>query len=144
MISDVQDKKWLSETGKDIISWKPKVEKLEAQVQQMQYFEEVLDITGEGNYDNLYTLKMEFDYRYSLWKGIEDFTALKSEWEEKHLKKIEVKPTMQVVDKYVRIVNQCERNLSDNPIVPRLKKMVWLMKDSLPGVNALKSQFLEE
>lgn len=49
---------------------------------------------------------------------------------------------MQIVQKYVRIVNSCERNLSDNPIVPRLKKMVWLFKDSLPPVNALKSQFL--
>ena len=51
---------------------------------------------------------------------------------------------MQIVEKYVRIVSQCERNLSDNPIVPRLKKMVWLFKDSLPAVNSLKSQFLEE
>ena len=51
---------------------------------------------------------------------------------------------MQAVEKYVRIVSQCERNLSENPIVPRLKKMVWLFKDSLPAVNALKSQFLEE
>lgn len=30
MIAEVQDKKWLAETGKDIISYKPKVEKLDA------------------------------------------------------------------------------------------------------------------
>lgn len=57
MISEVQDKKWLTETGKDIIQMKPKVERLESQVQQMLSYEEVLDIGGEGNYDNLYSLK---------------------------------------------------------------------------------------
>jgi dynein heavy chain len=50
---------------------------------------------------------------------------------------------MQNVEKYIRTVNQCERNLSDNSIVPRLKNMVWLIKDSLPALNSLKSQYLE-
>lgn len=54
------DKKWLTEYGSDIIAYKPKVDKLEAQVQQMLAYEEVLDINGEGNYENLYTLKQEF------------------------------------------------------------------------------------
>lgn len=49
---------------------------------------------------------------------------------------------IQQVEKYFRIVNQCERNLSDNPIVPRLKKMVTEYKESLPAFNALKSQYL--
>lgn len=49
---------------------------------------------------------------------------------------------MQTVEKYVKIVNQCERNLSDNPIVPRLKQMVWVIKEALPAINALKSEFL--
>ena len=66
------------------------------------------------------------------------------DWEERILKNIEVKPMTQQVDKYVKTVNQCERGLGDNPIVPRLKKMVWLYKESLPALNALKSQFLEE
>jgi dynein heavy chain len=110
----------------------------------MLAFEEVLDIGGEGNYDNLYNLKMEFDLRYNLWKGLEDFQVLKEDLEKKKIKEIDVKPTMQVVEKYVRIVNQCERSLSENPIVPRLKNMVWVIKDSLPAVNALKSQYLEE
>lgn len=51
---------------------------------------------------------------------------------------------IQQVEKYFRIVNQCERNLSDNPIVPKLKKMVNEYKESLPAFNALKSQYLEE
>lgn len=29
-------------------------------MQQMLGYEEVLDINGEGNYENLYTLKQEF------------------------------------------------------------------------------------
>ena len=70
-------------------------------------YEDVLDINGEGNYDNLYTLKQEFDLRYNLWKGIEDFGALTVEWNKKVLNTIEVKPMMQQVDKYFRTVNQC-------------------------------------
>lgn len=77
MITEVQDKKWLTESGREIISWKPKIEKLEAEVKKLLAFEEVLENTGDGNYDNLYTLKMEFDLRYSLWKGLEDFQVLK-------------------------------------------------------------------
>lgn len=46
---------------------------------------------------------------------------------------------LQQVDKYYRIVAQCERNLGDNVIVPRLKTMVNLYKNALPAVNALKS-----
>lgn len=49
---------------------------------------------------------------------------------------------MQKVEKFVKTVLQCERNLSENAIVPRLKKMVWIIKDSLPAVSALKSQYL--
>ena len=124
------------------MSYKPKVDRLEAQVTQMQSYEEVLDIPGEGNYDNLYTLKQEFDLRYSLWKGIEDFGALTEEWAQKVLKDIEVKPMMQRVEKYFRIVNQCERNLGDNTVVPKLKKMVMQYRESLPAFNALKSQYL--
>lgn len=73
LITDVTDKKWLTEYGGDIVDYKPRVDKLEAQVQQMLSYEEVLDINGEGNYENLYTLKQEFELRYSLWKGLEDF-----------------------------------------------------------------------
>jgi hypothetical protein len=51
---------------------------------------------------------------------------------------------LQQVEKYFRIVNQCERNLSDNPIVPKLKSMVLQYKESLPAFNSLKSQYLEE
>ena len=43
----------------------------------MLVYEDVLDINGEGNYDNLYTLKIEFDLRYNLWKGLEDFGRMK-------------------------------------------------------------------
>lgn len=107
-------------------------------------YEDVLDINGEGNYENLYTLKQEFDLRYNLWKGIDDFGAITQDWNQKVLKTIEVKPMMQQVEKYFRIVNQCERNLGDNPIVPRLKTMVTQYKESLPALNALKSQYLEE
>ena len=51
---------------------------------------------------------------------------------------------IQQVDKYFRTVAQCERNLGDNPIVPKLKEMVIQYKESLPAFNALKSQYLEE
>lgn len=51
---------------------------------------------------------------------------------------------MQQVDKYYRVVAQCERNLGENPIVPKLKSMVSQFKDSLPAFNALKSPYLEE
>ena len=110
----------------------------------MLEYEDVLEINGDGNYDNLYTLKIQFDLRYQLWKGLEDFGKISQTWDEKVLKDIEVKPMQQQVDKFVKTVNQCERGLSDNPIVPRLKKMVWLWKESLPALNSLKSQFLEE
>jgi uncharacterized protein YaaW (UPF0174 family) len=60
------------------------------------------------------------------------------------LKSIEVKPMMQQVDKYFRVVAQCERNLGENTIVPKLKTMVTKYKESLPAFNSLKSQFLEE
>ena len=43
---------------------------------------------------------------------------------------------------YFRIVNQCERNLGDNTVVPKLKKMVMQYRESLPAFNALKSQYL--
>ena len=51
---------------------------------------------------------------------------------------------MQQVDKYFRVVANCERNLGENNIVPKLKSMVEKYKQSLPAFNSLKSQFLEE
>jgi len=40
----------LTEQGGDIVDYKPKVDKLETQVNQMMGYEDVLDINGEGNY----------------------------------------------------------------------------------------------
>ena len=52
---------------------------------------------------------------------------------------------MQQVDKYFRVVANCERsNLGENNIVPKLKSMVEKYKQSLPAFDSLKSQFLEE
>jgi polyhydroxyalkanoate synthesis regulator phasin len=76
LITEVTDKKWLTEYGGDIVDYKPRVDKLEAQVQQMMGYEDVLDINGEGNYESLYNLKSEFDLRYNLWKGLDDFGNL--------------------------------------------------------------------
>jgi polyhydroxyalkanoate synthesis regulator phasin len=39
LITDVTDKKWLTEYGADIIDYKPRVDKLEATVAQMQGYE---------------------------------------------------------------------------------------------------------
>ena len=51
---------------------------------------------------------------------------------------------LQQVDKYFRVVANCQRNLGENTIVPKLKNMVNKYKESLPAFNSLKSQFLEE
>ena len=63
-----------------------------------------------------------------MWKGLYDLQTISQEWANKVLKTIDVKPMMQQVEKYFRIVAQCERNLGDNPIVPKLKTMVLQYK----------------
>jgi hypothetical protein len=58
-------------------------------------------------------------------------------------KKLDAKPMIQKTEQFIRVVNQAERNLSENPVVPKLKNMVWMYKEALPAVLAMRSPFLE-
>lgn len=51
---------------------------------------------------------------------------------------------IQKCEQFIRIVNQAERNLAENPVVPKLKAMVWAYKEALPAVMAMRSPYLEE
>ena len=144
MLNEVQDKKWLTlEQGADIINLKGKVDELDARVNQMSVFEDVLGMNGEGDFETMFTLKTEYQTRYSLWNSIDQFEALSKEWELLQFKTIDAKPMIQKTEQFIRVVNQAERNLSENPVVPKLKNMVWQYKDALPAVLALRSPFLE-
>lgn len=47
MLSEVQDKKWLTlEQGADVVLLKPRVDELDARVNQMAVFEDVLGMNG--------------------------------------------------------------------------------------------------
>jgi hypothetical protein len=91
----------------------------------------------------MFTLKSEFQLRYSVWSSIEQFEALKLEWDEMVFKNIEAKPMIQRCEQFIRVVNQAERNLAENAVVPKLKAMVWAYKEALPAVMAMRSQYLE-
>lgn len=77
-----------------------------------------------------------------MWNSIDQFDALAKEWEQLQFRSIDAKPMIQRTEQFVRVVNQAERSLSENPVVPKLKALVWQYKEALPAVLAMRSPFL--
>lgn len=66
------------------------------------------------------------------------------DWNKETFAKINVSEIAQKSDFYVRMVNRCEKNMRENPVLTKLKNMVFSFKETMPVVTALRNPHLTE
>ena len=69
---------------------------------------------------------------------------LSEAWNNLMFKEVKVKDLSSVCEKYAKHIMGAERAIPESTITPVLKKIVWLYKDAMPVIVALRSEYLRE
>ncbi|TDH16419.1 hypothetical protein EPR50_G00020980 [Perca flavescens] len=90
-------------------------------------------------FDALAELIAEFRLKKLLWDSLEEWDALSDEWKQSTLGQLDLEQLSSQVTKYSKYVNQLEKGLPRNNVVPSLKDKVEVMKLRLPVITDLRN-----
>ena len=84
-------------------------------------------------------MKDNHKVKYSIFKVIKEITQYGKEWNELKFKEVKVKELASICDKFARDIMVAERTIPESSVTPIFKKLVWLYRDSMPVIVALRS-----
>ncbi|XP_062296546.1 dynein axonemal heavy chain 6 [Scomber scombrus] len=90
-------------------------------------------------FDTLEELTGEFRLKQLLWDSIEEWDSLQVGWRQSTLELLDLEQFSSQVNKYSKHVNQLEKGLPRNNVVPSLKDKVEIMKQRLPMITDLRN-----
>ncbi|XP_057699654.1 dynein axonemal heavy chain 6 isoform X1 [Corythoichthys intestinalis] len=90
-------------------------------------------------FDDLDELKAEFRLKKLLWVSMEEWDILQEGWKQATLEKLDLEQLNSQVNKYTKYINQMEKGLPRNNVVPCLKDKVELMKYRVPVITDLRN-----
>lgn len=64
---------------------------------------------------------------------------LSNEWNNLMFKEVKVKELSTICEKYAKHILMAERTIPESTVTPVFKKVVWLYKDAMPVIVALRS-----
>ena len=112
---------------------------------RIQLYQRTLDMAEITPFANVDEAKSQHTYRERLWRALNEWSDKVTRWEETVFNSIDVKSISEESEKYQKTVMQCEKNLPrHSTAVKKLKRMVMAFKDTMPIVEALYNQKLEE
>ncbi|XP_040003149.1 dynein heavy chain 6, axonemal [Xiphias gladius] len=88
-------------------------------------------------FDTLEELTAEFRLKQLLWDALEEWDSLQDGWRQSTLEQLDLEQFSSQVTKYSKYVNQLEKGLPRNNVVPSLKDKVEVMKQRLPMITDL-------
>ncbi|XP_069560973.1 dynein axonemal heavy chain 6 [Brachyistius frenatus] len=88
-------------------------------------------------FETLEDLIADFKLKQLLWDSLEEWDSLRDGWHENTLEELDLEQFSSQVNKYSKYVNQLEKGLLCNNIVPVLKGKVEVMKQRLPVITDL-------
>ncbi|XP_036933614.1 dynein heavy chain 6, axonemal [Acanthopagrus latus] len=74
-----------------------------------------------------------------LWDSVEEWDSLQDGWRQSKLEQLDLEQLSSQIIKYGNYVNQLEKGLPHNTVVPSLKEKVELMKERLPVITDLRN-----
>ncbi|ESN90842.1 hypothetical protein HELRODRAFT_182551 [Helobdella robusta] len=86
----------------------------------------------------------ELKLRQLLWDSIMQWDVLVQKWMEASLETLDAEELTSTTLKYLKIVNQLEKGLPPNGVVPKLKEQIEKMKVKLPMVTDLRNPTLKQ
>ncbi|GAA6230347.1 dynein heavy chain 6, axonemal-like [Lates japonicus] len=90
-------------------------------------------------FDTLEELTGEFRLKQLLWDSLEEWDSLQDGWRQSTLEQLDLEQFSSQVTKYGKYVNQLEKGLPRNNVVPSLKNKVDVMKQRLPVITDLRN-----
>ncbi|XP_050800280.1 dynein axonemal heavy chain 6 isoform X6 [Gopherus flavomarginatus] len=96
-----------------------------------------------SKFDALEEVSAELKLKQLLWYSCSEWEILQTEWMECRFDSLDPEYLNSQVSKYAKFVNQLEKGLPPNNIVPRLKGNVEKMREKLPVITDLRNPFLK-
>ncbi|XP_070836417.1 dynein axonemal heavy chain 6 [Chaetodon trifascialis] len=90
-------------------------------------------------FDTLEELTAEFRLKQLLWDSLEEWDSLQDGWMQSTLEQLDLEQFSSQVIKYGKYVNQLEKGLPRNNVVPSLKDKVEVTKQRLPVITNLRN-----
>ncbi|KAG7485670.1 dynein heavy chain 6, axonemal [Solea senegalensis] len=90
-------------------------------------------------FDTLEELTAEIRLKQLLWDSLEEWDSLQSGWQQSTLEQLDLEQLNSQVTKYSKYVNQLEKDLPRNNVLPSLKDKVEVMKHRLPVLIDLRN-----
>ncbi|XP_067106416.1 dynein axonemal heavy chain 6 [Osmerus mordax] len=94
-------------------------------------------------YEALEELSAEVKLKHLLWDSLEEWDLLQAGWMECKFEELDPEQLSIQVNKYAKSVNQLEKGLPPNNVVPHLKEKVEAMREKLPVVTDLRNPCLK-
>ncbi|KRX08296.1 P-loop containing nucleoside triphosphate hydrolase [Pseudocohnilembus persalinus] len=140
----LDEKTPLEEATKELGELNETMKGYEKDMEKFINYEEILGVQQQANFENLLDAKFELTLRYDMWRGIQEFKQLQSKWSQIPFSEINAKEIAQQTEVYYRTVQKCKKNLSDNKVILMLAEPVTSVRNTMPVVTALRSQYLTE
>ncbi|XP_059179969.1 dynein axonemal heavy chain 6 [Centropristis striata] len=90
-------------------------------------------------FDALEEVTAEFKLKQLLWDSLEEWDSLSEGWKQSTLAQLDLEQFSSQITKYNKYVNQLEKGLPRNNVVPVLKDKVEVMRQRLPAVTDLRN-----
>ncbi|XP_013769554.1 dynein heavy chain 6, axonemal [Pundamilia nyererei] len=94
-------------------------------------------------FESLEQLTAMFKLKQLLWTSLEQWDPLQNGWQQSTLQQLDMEQFSSQVNKYNKYVNQLEKGLPRNNIVPCLKNKVDVMMHRLPVITDLRNPCLK-
>uniref|UniRef100_A0A3P9C2G1 Dynein axonemal heavy chain 6 n=1 Tax=Maylandia zebra TaxID=106582 RepID=A0A3P9C2G1_9CICH len=94
-------------------------------------------------FESLEQLTAMFKLKQLLWTSLEQWDPLQNGWQQSTLQQLDMEQFSSQVNKYNKYVNQLEKGLPRNNIVPCLKNKVDVMMHRLPAITDLRNPCLK-
>ncbi|XP_063150960.1 dynein axonemal heavy chain 6 [Candoia aspera] len=94
-------------------------------------------------FDTLEEVCAELKLKQLLWDSLAEWSILEEDWMECKFDSLDPELLNGQVSKYAKFVNQLEKGLPPNNVVPKLKEKVEKMKEKLPVITDLRNPFLK-
>uniref|UniRef100_A0A4X2L0J5 Dynein axonemal heavy chain 6 n=1 Tax=Vombatus ursinus TaxID=29139 RepID=A0A4X2L0J5_VOMUR len=96
-----------------------------------------------SKFEALEEVSAELKLKQLLWDSLSEWDILQEDWLQCKFEFLDPETLNSQVSKYSKFVNQLEKGLPPNNVVPQLKAKVEMMKEKLPVITDLRNPFLK-
>ncbi|KAM4706665.1 dynein axonemal heavy chain 6 [Discoglossus pictus] len=94
-------------------------------------------------FDALEEVSAEIKLKQLLWDSLSEWDVLQAEWMKAKFESLDTEQLNSLVLKYAKFVNQLDKGLPPNNVVPQLKEKVEKMKEKVPVIIDLRNPCLK-